>query len=216
MNKEELKKDIELHCRFCNPPNLDRIVYETNNFYVMLSLGPIVEGYLLICSKEHFDCCGKIDSRLGKEFDDLAELVRKILVEAYGNCIFYEHGRAGSCMTFSEGDKHCYHAHMHCVPVDTKLNSLLDKNFYPIKHNSWEDFRKSSHKYNEPYLFVDDGNKVSHLVVKEDIRRQYLRHLTAVSIGNEDLWSWVEHQRPEVIKLGRDKLRPFFDIIKNE
>jgi diadenosine tetraphosphate (Ap4A) HIT family hydrolase len=214
MNSEKLKNDIELHCRFCNPPDLDRIIYETSNFYVMLSLGPIVEGYLLICSKEHFDCCGKIDTNLGSEFDNLTEIVRKVLITAYGHCLFYEHGRAGSCMTFSEGSKHCYHAHMHCVPVKTKLNSLMDKNFYPIKHDSWNDFRKSNSEFNEPYLFVDDGEKTSHLVVKKDIRRQYLRHLTAVSIGNEELWNWVDNQRLEVIKAGKTKLKPLFDSLQ--
>jgi len=216
MKPEELKKDIELHCRFCNPPDKDRILYETSNFYVMLSLGPIVEGYLLICSKKHFDCCGKIDPTLGKEFDNLTELVREVLVKAYGHCIFYEHGRAGSCMTFSEGSKHCYHAHLHCVPVDLKLNELMNKNFFPIKHNTWDNFRNSNSKYNEPYLFVDDGNKVSHLVVKEDIRRQYLRHLVAKSIGKEELWNWVENQRLDVIKSGKVRLLPIFKSFKNE
>ncbi len=216
MEQKELEKDIELYCRFCNPPDHERIVYETSNFYVMLSLGPIVEGYLLICSKEHFDCCGKIDSSLAQEFDELAELIRQILIKAYGHCIFYEHGRAGSCMTFSEGSKHCYHAHMHCVPVKLELNKLMDKNFLPIKHNNWNDFRRSNSQYNEPYLFVDDGNKVSHLVVKEDIRRQYLRHLVAQAIGSENLWNWVENQRPDVIKSGREKLKPYFDSLVNE
>ncbi len=216
MKPKELEKDIELYCRFCNPPDKERIVYETSNFYVMLSLGPIVEGYLLICSKEHFDCCGKIDTILAKEFDELAELVRQILIKAYGHCIFYEHGRAGSCMTFSEGSKHCYHAHMHCVPVNLELNNLMDKNFLPIKHDNWNDFRKSNSQYNEPYLFVDDGNKVSHLVVKEDIRRQYLRHLVAKSTGAENLWNWVENQRLDVIMSGREKLKPFFDSLVNE
>lgn len=216
MNAKELKKDIEQHCRFCNPPDRERIIYETPNFYVMLSLGPIVEGYLLICSKDHFDCCGKIDLVHAKEFDELAELVRHILIKAYGYCIFYEHGRAGSCMTFSEGSKHCYHAHMHCVPIDLELNHLMDKNFLKIKHNNWDDFRNSNSKYNEPYLFVDDGNKVSHLVVKQDIRRQYLRHLVSKSIGAENLWNWVENQRQDVIKSGRDKLKPYFDSLANE
>lgn len=216
MKAIELEKDIEQHCRFCTTPDKERIIYETSNFYVMLSLGPIVEGYLLICSKQHFDCCGKIDSALAKEFDEVAELVRQILIKAYGYCIFYEHGRAGSCMTFSEGSKHCYHAHMHCVPVDLKLNHFMDKNFIKIKHNNWFDFRNSNSQYNEPYLFVDDGDKISHLVVKQDIRRQYLRHLVSKSIGAENLWNWVENQRRDVIESGREKLKPYFDSIGNE
>ena len=50
---EDLKFQIESGCRFCNPPEKERILMETDNFYVMVSLGPIVEGYLLIVAKKH-------------------------------------------------------------------------------------------------------------------------------------------------------------------
>ena len=52
-NIVDLACQLEETCRFCYPPEKERILYATENFYVMASLGPIVEGYLLIVSKKH-------------------------------------------------------------------------------------------------------------------------------------------------------------------
>lgn len=46
-NIVDLACQLEETCRFCYPPEKERILYATENFYVMASLGPIVEGYLL-------------------------------------------------------------------------------------------------------------------------------------------------------------------------
>jgi diadenosine tetraphosphate (Ap4A) HIT family hydrolase len=214
VNSIDLQKDINETCRFCNPPDKERILYETENFYVMLSLGPLTEGYLLICSKKHLESCGLIDSEQGDEFDNLTKNVSKILKEVYGSCLFYEHGRVGSCLTFSESSKHCHHAHLHCVPVNVPLNKFIDEDFYTIKHDSWSDFRKSSKEYYEPYLFVHDGEMKSHFVIKKDIRRQYLRHKTATLIDKSELWDWVKHQGWEKIERAKKKLAPEFKKIK--
>lgn len=53
-NIVDLACQLEETCRFCYPPEKERILYTTENFYVMASLGPIVEGYLLIVSKNIF------------------------------------------------------------------------------------------------------------------------------------------------------------------
>lgn len=53
-NIVDLACQLEETCRFCYPPEKERILYATENFYVMASLGPIVEGYLLIVSKNIF------------------------------------------------------------------------------------------------------------------------------------------------------------------
>lgn len=59
-NIVDLACQLEETCRFCYPPEKERILYATENFYVMASLGPIVEGYLLIVSKKHIPACANI------------------------------------------------------------------------------------------------------------------------------------------------------------
>lgn len=213
MNK--LETEIEKYCRFCNPPDKDRILFETQNFYVMLSLGPIKEGYLLIISKEHIECCGAIPDSLGAEFDKLVSSVKSILKEEYGACILYEHGRAGSCLSYGEGSKHCYHAHLHCVPININLNKLIKGALKPIDFNSFEEFRKTFKSTNEPYLFVDDGKMQMHIAVN-DLRRQYLRFLASNEIGETELWDWVKFQGWDKIESAKKKLKPRFEKLATE
>ncbi|WP_178988501.1 HIT domain-containing protein [Winogradskyella schleiferi] len=216
MKVEDLKKDIEEHCRFCNPPDKSRILFETKNFYVMLSLGPIVEGYLLINSKEHIESCSLLSESLSEEFEFVTLVVKNILIETYGGCIFYEHGRTGSCLTFTDANKHCYHAHMHCVPVNINISESIKGTLLPIICDTWEDFRIKAKEYNEPYLFIeDDGIKKIYFVIKE-VRRQYIRYLVSQKIDNKDSWNWVEYQGWDKIESAKIKLLPFFNKILNE
>lgn len=209
---DNLKSQIEEFCRFCNPPEKDRILYETSNFYVMLSLGPIVEGYLLIISKKHIECCGAIDMTLGKEFDDLAMYVKGVLQTEYGGCLFYEHGQAGSCLDPMGSDRsHCFHAHLHCIPSNIKLNLTLEAEFSPINIDTFSDFRFNYQIYPTPYFFVDDGRKNMYHINKE-VRSQYLRFHLAKELGEEKLWNWVEYQGWERIKSARERLKKYFSI----
>ena len=56
-NIVDLACQLEETCRFCYPPEKERILYATENFYVMASLGPIVEGYLLMASRDAYLLC---------------------------------------------------------------------------------------------------------------------------------------------------------------
>jgi diadenosine tetraphosphate (Ap4A) HIT family hydrolase len=118
---KNLQDQINQSCRFCTQPEKERILFETENFYVMVSLGPIVEGYLLIVTKQHIGACFNIPPNIITEFLELKDLVRRILISHYGSCIFFEHGKVGSSLKFNYSNKHCYHAHLHCVPVSISM-----------------------------------------------------------------------------------------------
>ena len=192
-------------CRFCHPPDKGRILFETRHFYIMLSLGPVTEGYLLINSKIHYDS-------IGDEFDDLVERVRQIQARAYGACIFYEHGRAGSCLQYSEPSLHCYHAHLHCVPVNFDINHLIRNTTPTVFVNSYKEFRAAYQQCEKPYLFVHDRQMKIHFI-SQDIRKQYLRYLVSSQLGQEHLWDWTKYERREIIHSARKKLQPYFDAI---
>jgi diadenosine tetraphosphate (Ap4A) HIT family hydrolase len=212
---ENLEEQIIYTCRFCNPPERDRIIYESDNFYIMLSLGPIVEGYCLLVSKQHISCCGGIPSQLRKEFESLYSRLKAILIKTYGSCVCYEHGRAGSCMVQLEGNKHCYHAHMHFVPISTSLNYIAQKDFDEKSLKTLNELFSVYEKMERPpYVFIDDeeiGMNIYH--VDQQIRRQYLRYHAAKSIGKEHLWNWVEHQGWDLIELGIKTLKPHFNNV---
>jgi diadenosine tetraphosphate (Ap4A) HIT family hydrolase len=197
------------HCTFCGP-NAEEVLFKSNNFYLMLSYGPITPGYLLLNSYRHFDCCGSIDECLANEFDFLVAAVRRILTEVYGHCLFYEHGKAGSCLGQSETNIHCFHAHMHCVPVNIKMNDLIDQTLRAVPLDSLSDLRQQYKSNFGPYLFVDDGRKYMYAVDKE-IRSQYLRSIVATELGTDELWNWAAYPELEKVRKARETLLPVFD-----
>ena len=207
---KDLQQLIENECRFCNPPDKERILYETKNFYVMLSLGPIVEGYILIVSKEHFDCCGALPDRMGKEFDMLYQKAKEILKETYGAVLCYEHGRAGSCLGTGDGSKHCFHAHMHLIPTSINLSEIVEKDIISENLQNLVDFRKLYKSAHKPYLYIDDGAKKI-FQIEGEIRRQYLRFKTAEAIKQEHLWDWVTYQNWEFINSAKITLSEKFN-----
>jgi len=208
---EDLNHQIAHKCRFCNPPDKERILYESKNFYVMLSLGPIVEGYLLVVSKDHLDCCAVYDPELGAEFDELVASVKSILTKEYGGCICYEHGQAGDCLMPANSNRiHCYHSHMHFIPLNVKLSSLIDCEFNPIILTSLENFRKRYQTYPTPYLFVNDGEMKMYNINKI-IRSQYLRYKLASLVGKDNLWDWITYQGWESIYSAKHKLGKYFN-----
>jgi ATP adenylyltransferase len=212
MKIEDLEQQIQEGCRFCNPPEKERILYEGKNFYVMLSLGPIIEGYLLLISKKHLGCCAEIPADITEEFDFLYNRIAKIQQEVYGNSVAYEHGRTGSCMVLIEGSKHCYHAHMHFLPSPIDMNFVVSKDFDNIPLKSLEMFRSSYKNKSEAYLYIDDGIK-SMYVIDTQIRRQYLRYKAAILVDKIDLWNWVNIQGWEHIKAAKVKYNKYFDDI---
>lgn len=81
---EDLCCQMEEICRFCLPPEKERIIYTTEHFYVMVSLGPILEGYLLIISKQHIGACLHLPLEILDEFCKLKSKIYNILTDVYG------------------------------------------------------------------------------------------------------------------------------------
>src|SRR5437870_13220641 len=69
-----------------------RIIFETENFVVLPSIGQIVEGYLLIMPKRHANSMAVLDKHLLAELEIVYSKVRQMLSRSYSTPIFYEHG----------------------------------------------------------------------------------------------------------------------------
>lgn len=203
----DLACQLEETCRFCYPPEKERILYETENFYVMVSLGPIVEGYLLIVSKKHIPACANIPKEYLQEYLALKEKVKGVLIQVYGSCIFYEHGKTGSCL-IGKDHRHCFHAHLHCVPVNLFLSDVISLDMEGCCFESLEDAYGFAQKLDR-YLYVEDSH-IMVFVPNENLRSQYLRYKLSTTLGFSNLWNWVEFQNWDIIMESVRKLKPYF------
>jgi diadenosine tetraphosphate (Ap4A) HIT family hydrolase len=205
---DDLNCQMEEICRFCRPPEKERILYQTEHFYVMVSLGPIVEGYLLIVSKEHIGACLHLPTSYLKEFFLLKDKVKSILNDVYGCCLFYEHGKTGSCLITGKDHIHCFHAHLHCVPAKVNLNEIVKDDLVPMQFSSVSEcYEKMKHV--EKYLYIEDS-RICTYQPDIELRSQYLRYNLAKAVGHTELWDWVKIQNWELIYKTIDKIKPYF------
>ena len=105
------------------------VLFETDNFFAIPSLGSIVEGWVLIVPKRHYISMGAIrNDDLHNELDSFSSSIKDIVRQAYGNVILFEHGAARQNTAVGCGVDY---AHLHIVPIDLDVMNLpeLKNNF---------------------------------------------------------------------------------------
>jgi len=163
-----------------------RIIFETDNFVVLPSIGQIVEGYLLILPKKHANSMAALDKHLLAELEIVHSEVRQMLARFYSTPIFYEHGVG----TTKFGNGCCVdHAHIHAVPVSLQLSFLLCKQFKWAKFSRLEELTQLAAK--NDYLFVEDCTGERFLFQASQVPSQFLRYRIAEMIGTPEKGDWA-------------------------
>ncbi len=196
------------NCRLCKEYKQQKnVVFESDNFFVVPSLGQIVEGYLLVCSKEHFIGIGHFPIKLLNELEQVQTRVKKALVKNYTKPIFFEHGpvtsnkKGGCCIE---------HAHLHAVPVDIDILDEITKNFKAKKIKGFRALIKQVKK-STPYFYYENRQEEKYLFeLFEPVPSQYLRRLIALKIGAKEKWNWMWHPGIEEFNLTLAKLKGRF------
>ena len=172
-----------------------RIVMASACFRIIPTLGQVVEGHLLIVPLRHFCALADLPSLQIDELDYLCRRVRSTLTDAYGECVFFEHGVRGS----GAGGCGIDHAHLHAVPVaaDGVLN-ILTREFGGCAIHDFAAVKEAV-KQESSYLFFEDSSAKRYVFPVEELPSQYMRKLVADSIGKRD-WDWRKCGRePELI-----------------
>jgi len=183
----------------------NRILHESDNFVVFPSLGQIVEGYLLIASKNHLVGLSDISELHFCELECVIEEVRKVLAKNYSEPIFFEHGpvngnKGGCCVN---------HAHLHAVPAKVSISDYLIR--IGLEPNPLHDLLmlRFQSKIDKEYFYVDDS---SGRLVFDNLRdalgypeSQYLRKVLAAQLGVPEKWDWRVY--PGIEELQRTKIK---------
>jgi diadenosine tetraphosphate (Ap4A) HIT family hydrolase len=180
----ELRGDLScaFHRIYAGDPDT-RVLFRSEKFAVIPSLGHILGGYLLVLPIRHFRAAGDLTGNYLDEFAAICERVGRTLKDQYGPCILFEHG------TRSEGVGGCgiYHAHMHAVPLSEVPDPVeILKLRFP-----YADLTDLS-----SYLFYRDSDARFYLFDTGPLPSQYMRKLLADALGNQD-WDWRKAGREE-------------------
>jgi diadenosine tetraphosphate (Ap4A) HIT family hydrolase len=93
---EQLLSSDDL-CFLCSPAP-DLVFLESENFYALAGLGPVVDGYCVVAAKAHFRSMADIPEALHGERGGFLTVLRSKLSARYGACLITEHGRVSFWM----------------------------------------------------------------------------------------------------------------------
>lgn len=200
-------------CSFCFPPENEKILSITPNFYVVPSIGSIVEGYVLINMKYHLPSLGCLDLSLLDEFMSLKENVRNALESVFKRgCILYEHGRAGTSLRFQGDDKISYHAHLHCVAINVDLLGKIAEKYQPIKLNAWRNVVQLEKSYRHYLYYEDNDRNMFFFPVYDYPKPQFIRSLLANELNDPEAADWRKKPNWENMVNTYEKLLPCFNL----
>lgn len=207
-------------CFFCDPAK-DRILHRSEHFYVLLGLGPIVEGYVILVAREHIRSMFDLPVEMKKAYEEEKRSLKKIINEAYGPSIVTEHGRIQACTTDDEEahDLMCYHAHQLFFPIPVELGDLSKEGPFEKVFEGSGLFEMSSsllEDKDEYLLYENSVGNTSVYKVRGKCPRQYLRYLVARSVDHPELASWQYHPGYDLIDNARKKYEKHFPPLSVE
>lgn len=168
---------------------IDSIIKETKKFAVIPSIGPLVEGHILMVSKKHYPSMGALPKKLIPEMLKLKKDCQSALLKIYHKkSICFEHGvvdsnpgkKAGCCVD---------HLHLHIIPAEIDIIDEMKKNFRAEKINSFNQLADKFQK-KTPYLFYEDNDEEKYVFNAPLVISQYLRMIVADKLGVIDRWDW--------------------------
>lgn len=195
----KLQHRYQQGCVFCDPaPEL--VLFTTENFGVCLDVAPLVPGHVLIHSREHHGCAGEVPEETLDELAGLKDTVGRHLEEVYGTVGFFEHGRAGHCL--SDGPEHrlCHHYHLHCVPTDVDITATLSERFARLPVADYRALPELYAEYGD-YLYTEPaGGEGGYFVVDQAIERHLLRTLVSTAIGRPERADWRRSEAMDLLR----------------
>lgn len=204
----------ENDCVFCDIEQFrERLVAETDGFYLIATLGQITDGgYLLVVPKEHVICCGALSNERMKRM--IAVLMKALFAvcaeyEAEDITVF-EHGMTGQTVK---------HAHLHILPARLDFESRVARHFPDKKiiNLTLKELQRKFYWVNRPYLYwlAESAGKFRERVVGDlEVPAQYLRTLAAEELGRPERANWRTMDAALDRKLWSEtvkRLKPYFE-----
>lgn len=175
-----------------------RVACETAHFAALPSLGPIVPGHTLLCTREHFKSfaeVGVLGENICGEMGMLSLQLGRVLERIYGGSVHrFEHGSGrGSTRVLCTVE----HAHIHLIPTAVDLWSTLGR------CQEWERIEVGAASLyarvrDGEYLYYESPEGWAAIAMSGEFESQYLRRIVARAIGVPELWNWRANPRAEL------------------
>lgn len=181
-------------------------LHETSNFSVVPSLGSLIEGWVLIVPKRHVICMGELPDQLWDEMTDLKTTIAAALIERYGEVCAFEHGPHGPNREVGCGVDH---AHLHLVPISTKIDLAKAAESFLPAGTAWSAATmndcRAAFSQRKDYLYVEQ-QAAGRIATGTALGGQIFRKAIAAQLGIPGEFNWREYPRLGIVRETVEKL----------
>jgi diadenosine tetraphosphate (Ap4A) HIT family hydrolase len=199
-------------CIFCQQ-KFTKILFSTPEFVISLDDFPLSEGHLLLFSKDHHGCGGELPKQPLSELVTLKNKAASILRQQYGTVIFYEHGRAGHCVSFGPDQHLCHHFHLHALPIHHDISDKLAEQFQRVNMASYADIDNYFNKFGEYLFFENNAQEAFFYPVVNAIQPHLLRTLIAHALAAPERADWEHFHDTQFIDTALEKAAAYISFI---
>lgn len=171
----------------------DHVLFESENFVVVPTVGSIIPGWLLVVPRSHCLSVGSVAEEEFQEFIEIQETAAEALQDCFGPVSFFEHGAVRERESIGCGVDH---AHLHIVA--TRLDLLAGAKTMTQTRLQWRQVAgiQAATPYvaeQMPYVFVQQARRDSWIGTASTIESQLIRKVIAAHVGQPDCWDWKTH-----------------------
>lgn len=193
-------------CFLCSPD--DELVFSRANHSVGIAgLGPIVPGYSLFTTSQHWQSIADIEEPVATAFSEFFQETRKKLSDNFGECLITEHGRVPVCVEGENdiADAHCYHAHCLVFPGAPDITEEARTYFRKIQSFSSMPEALNYARNEKDYLLISPNLNSFHIMSGPlNLPRQFARTLVAIRNGRANHASWRNFpEREKAIEIAK-------------
>ena len=184
-----------MKCIFCDIDHSkieNTIIEEKDYFYILPTLGSLVDGYILIVTKRHINSMSELNENELIEYKNIIEKYKNLFKKIYNKTpIVFEHGTPNQNSEMKANS--VTHAHTHIVNINfSNEKEILEKyNFKEIN-----DFKEINKNMN--YIKYISNNKI-YITYNFPSVSQLMRILIAEELNYKDKFDWKKERFDENI-----------------
>jgi histidine triad (HIT) family protein len=190
------KLNILMNDIFCNRNKiLGSVLYESNNFYVLVGLGLITPGHVMLIPKKHYNALAELPNQILNEYEKTKNLVINKISNAFSKPYLTEHGNCRQSVP---------HAHMHFIPkvgdgyeIKSIREELINPSNLPFVKGNFSNLQKT---YNEDggYISIEDDQlyifRAKKFSFEEQNRIVYRKFFTRNGFSKINRWQEMSNE----------------------
>ena len=166
----------------------ENIIFETEDFVVLPSLGPLNDSHVMIVPKNHVNNFAGLQPTKLKQVELIESILSSHIAVALGKkLVFFESG-AGELSSHSGG---CIvHAHIHCVYESQEFECRL---FEEVELKSGGKSLYEGADSDLGYVWYRSSNGKAYICNDPQLPSQFLRYVYSIAAGDVRFWNWRRH-----------------------